>query len=60
MTSTQEINLKEEGDPPALYANNEKACRILNFEPKFSDLETIMAPLVNGMQLIQMDIKLYN
>ena len=39
-----EINFTErrEGDPPALYANNEKAKRILNFNPKFSDLETII------------------
>ena len=39
-----EINFTErrEGDPPALYANNEKAKRILDFSPKYSDLETII------------------
>jgi UDP-glucose 4-epimerase len=31
------------GDPPALFANNRKARELLNFEPRFSDLKTILS-----------------
>ena len=30
------------GDPPALYASEKKAERLLNYKPKYSDLDTIL------------------
>jgi len=34
---------KRKGEPPLLIANNEKAKRILNFKPKYSDLNKIIS-----------------
>jgi UDP-glucose 4-epimerase len=38
------IELKERraGDPPSVFADNSKAKKVLGFQPKFSDLETII------------------
>lgn len=37
-----EICPKRHGDPDVLVADNKKACRILNWRPEFSDLNTII------------------
>ena len=37
-----EITEKREGDPPKIYADNKKAKEILQFNPQYSDLETIV------------------
>jgi UDP-glucose 4-epimerase len=34
---------RREGDPPALFANNERARRDLDWQPRYSDLDTIVA-----------------
>ncbi len=44
--SGRDLQIKEEqkrpGDPPIIYADNTKAKRELGFDPKYSDLETII------------------
>jgi len=37
-----EIGKRREGDPAAIYADNSKIKKILGWEPKYSDLETII------------------
>ncbi len=37
-----EIGPRREGDPDAIYADNSKIKKILGWEPKYSDLETII------------------
>lgn len=37
-----EINPRRQGDPPAIYADNTKAKQELGFNPRHSDLETII------------------
>ena len=35
-------NPRREGDPAAIFADNSKIKKILNWEPQYSDLETIV------------------
>lgn len=37
-----EEGLRRVGDPAAIYADNQKAKKELGFDPKYSDLETIV------------------
>jgi UDP-glucose 4-epimerase len=37
-----EISPRRAGDPAAIYADNEKIKKVLGWEPRYSDLETII------------------
>ncbi|MGK0290294.1 MAG: UDP-glucose 4-epimerase, partial [bacterium] len=42
---------KREGDPAGLYASYEKAKEVLNWEPRFSDLHTLIESTWNIYQI---------
>lgn len=48
--SEYEISERRLGDPATLFADNSKAKSLLNFEPKFSDLKTIVQDTHNWLK----------
>lgn len=47
LTVPHELSERREGDPAVLVASNEKARRLLSWEPRYSDIHTILRDALN-------------
>ena len=59
VTIKKKITKRRAGDPPSLIANNKQALKKLQWEPKFSDMETIISSAWKWQQKLEKKEVLY-